>query len=37
MTTRIERRFADLKAEGRAGLVIFVTAATPITRPRWTW
>ena len=29
MTTRIERRFADLKAEGRAGLVIFVTAGDP--------
>jgi tryptophan synthase alpha chain len=29
MTTRIERRFADLKAEGRAGLVVFVTAGDP--------
>ena len=29
MTTRIERRFAELKAEGRAGLVIFVTAGDP--------
>jgi tryptophan synthase alpha chain len=29
MSTRIERRFAELKAEGRAGLVIFVTAGDP--------
>jgi len=29
MTTRIERRFADLKAEGRRGLVTFVTAGDP--------
>jgi tryptophan synthase alpha chain len=29
MTTRIERRFADLKAAGRAGLVVFVTAGDP--------
>ncbi|GAB2179595.1 tryptophan synthase subunit alpha [Dongia sp. agr-C8] len=29
MTTRIERRFAELKAEGRAGLVVFVTAGDP--------
>ncbi len=29
MSTRIERRFADLKAEGRAGLVVFVTAGDP--------
>jgi tryptophan synthase alpha chain len=29
MTTRIERRFADLQAEGRAGLVVFVTAGDP--------
>jgi tryptophan synthase alpha chain len=28
-TTRIERRFAALKAEGRAGLVCFVTAGDP--------
>ena len=29
MSTRIERRFADLQAEGRAGLVVFVTAGDP--------
>ena len=29
MSTRIERRFAALKAEGRAGLVTFVTAGDP--------
>jgi tryptophan synthase alpha chain len=29
MSTRIERRFAALKAEGRAGLVVFVTAGDP--------
>jgi tryptophan synthase alpha chain len=29
MTTRIDRRFSALKAEGRAGLVIFVTAGDP--------
>ncbi len=29
MTTRIERRFAELKAQNRAGLVIFVTAGDP--------
>ena len=29
MTTRIERRFAELKAANRAGLVIFVTAGDP--------
>ena len=29
MTTRIERRFAELKAHNRAGLVIFVTAGDP--------
>jgi tryptophan synthase alpha chain len=29
MATRIERRFAALKAEGRAGLVCFVTAGDP--------
>jgi len=28
-TTRIERRFADLKAHGRAGLVAFITAGDP--------
>jgi len=27
--TRIERRFADLKAQGRAGLVAFITAGDP--------
>jgi len=29
MTTRIDRRFAALKKEGRAGLVAFVTAGDP--------
>ncbi|MBC8038129.1 MAG: tryptophan synthase subunit alpha [Rhizobiales bacterium] len=29
MTTRIDRRFADLKSEGRAALVTFVTAGDP--------
>ncbi len=29
MTTRIEQRFADLKAEGRAALVCFITAGDP--------
>ena len=29
MTTRIDRRFADLKAEGRAALVTFLTAGDP--------
>jgi len=29
MSTRIERRFAELKAEGRSGLVVFVTAGDP--------
>lgn len=29
VTTRIDRRFADLKAQGRAGLVTFVTAGDP--------
>jgi tryptophan synthase alpha chain len=29
MSTRIESRFAELKAEGRAGLVVFVTAGDP--------
>jgi tryptophan synthase alpha chain len=29
MQTRIERRFADLKRQGRAGLVTFVTAGDP--------
>jgi tryptophan synthase alpha chain len=29
MSTRIERRFADLQAEGRAGFVVFVTAGDP--------
>ena len=29
MSTRIDRRFAALKAEGRAGLVTFVTAGDP--------
>jgi len=27
--TRIERRFADLRAKGRAGLVTFLTAGDP--------
>jgi tryptophan synthase alpha chain len=31
MTTRIERRFADLKKEGRAALVTFLTAGDPDT------
>jgi tryptophan synthase alpha chain len=29
MTTRIDRRFAELKRQGRAGLVAFVTAGDP--------
>jgi tryptophan synthase alpha chain len=29
MTTRIDKRFADLKAEGRAGLVTFLMAGDP--------
>ena len=29
MTTRIDRRFADLKTQGRAALVTFVTAGDP--------
>ena len=29
MTTRIDRRFAELKAEGRAGLVTFTMAGDP--------
>lgn len=29
MTTRIDRRFAALKKEGRAGLVTFLTAGDP--------
>ena len=29
MTARIEKRFADLKKEGRAALVTFVTAGDP--------
>ncbi|MFM1814251.1 MAG: tryptophan synthase subunit alpha [Pseudomonadota bacterium] len=29
VTTRIDKKFADLKAEGRAGLVTFVTAGDP--------
>jgi tryptophan synthase alpha chain len=32
MTTRIDTRFADLKREGRAGLVTFVTAGDPDAR-----
>jgi tryptophan synthase alpha chain len=32
MTTRIDRRFADLKREGRAGLVTFTMAGDPDTR-----
>src|SRR3954463_4739488 len=31
MTTRIDRRFAALKAEGRAALVTFITAGDPDT------
>ena len=31
MTTRIDKRFAALKAEGRAALVAFVTAGDPDT------
>ncbi len=29
MATRIDKRFAELKREGRAGLVAFVTAGDP--------
>ena len=29
MTTRIDRRFAELGAQGRAGLITFVTAGDP--------
>src|ERR671938_441696 len=29
MSTRIEKRFAALKAQGRAGLVTFITAGDP--------
>ena len=29
MTTRIDRRFAQLKTEGRAALVTFLTAGDP--------
>jgi len=29
MTTRIDRRFAEIKSQGRAGLVTFVTAGDP--------
>ena len=29
MTTRIERRFAELKGQGRAALVTFITAGDP--------
>ena len=29
MTTRIDRRFAALQAEGRAALVTFITAGDP--------
>jgi len=32
MTSRIDRRFADLKREGRAGLVTFTMAGDPDTR-----
>jgi tryptophan synthase alpha chain len=32
MTTRIDQRFADLKREGRAGLVTFTMAGDPDTR-----
>ncbi len=31
MTTRIDKRFAELKREGRAGLITFVTAGDPDT------
>src|SRR5205807_9653834 len=31
MTTRIDKRFAALKAEGRAALVTFITAGDPDT------
>ncbi len=33
MTSRIDRRFAKLKSEGRKALITFVTAATPTTAP----
>lgn len=29
MTTRIDKKFAELKREGRAGLVAFITAGDP--------
>ena len=32
--TRIDRRFATLKADGRAGLVTFVTAGDPDSKRR---
>jgi tryptophan synthase alpha subunit len=32
--SRIEKRFAALKAEGRAGLVAYLTAGDPTSRPR---
>jgi len=32
MTTRIDRRFADLKREGRAALVTFTMAGDPDTK-----
>ena len=35
MTTRIDKRFAALKAEGRAGLVTFLTAGLPIEKKEW--
>ncbi len=33
--TRIATRFAELAAEGRPGLVTFITAGDPDGRPRW--
>ena len=35
MTTRLERRFAALKAAGRGGLVTFVTAGDPDPETSW--
>ena len=38
MTTRIDARFAALRAEGRAALVTFVMAGDPDSEPpRWKW
>jgi tryptophan synthase alpha chain len=33
--SRLERRFADLKAEGRSGLVVFITAGDPDLESSW--